>query len=152
MSRTRARKIADSLVLTRARTMLRLGCASRLACIAVAPAALSEQPRRPPRRPRCRAVARRLRRRALHRRELLLHLVHVAVHVRFGHEQNARVGDLGERLPFRGIEERFHREPAHLEGLLDDAERDRTVADALERVLEIVEAGEEDLACFLLLL
>src|SRR5438270_607300 len=142
MRRMRARKIADSLLLTRVRTILRPGWGSRLACIRCGSSGrdgtVADGAGRPAGGPRAAPPEG-----GLHGREFLLHLGHVGVHVRLGHEQHAGVGDLGERLPLRGVEERLHREPAHLEGLLDDAERDRAVADALERVLEVVEACDD---------
>src|SRR5512142_364057 len=63
--------------------------------------------------------------------ELLLHLFHVGADVGLVDDQHARVGDLGQRLALAGVEERLDREPAHLEGLLDQAEGDGAVLDPL---------------------
>src|SRR5205814_4705024 len=71
--------LADSRLLTRARAMLRPGWGSRLACIAVAPAALIAAAAVGAAAALVR-TARGAPKRALHRRELLLHLVRSEEH------------------------------------------------------------------------
>src|SRR5207245_10645180 len=86
MRRMRARKIADSLLLTKVRTMLRPGLGSCLACIRRGSS--GRDGRAPdgagwPGGGRSAAPPER----GLHGRELLLHLGHVGVHVRLGRSE-----------------------------------------------------------------